>query len=123
MPDGLRNHEIAQALEDNARAMRALESAVHEWCDALRGLERQVADNRGAVETLPAVHQTLVDLRRDELALERDKVEREITGEVARVEAERRPEPTRSRRSATARASSDSSSRRAPAPRSSSCAG
>lgn len=102
MADGLRNHEIAEALVANERALRELAPAVHRLFSLLddmahdvRGntnrlgdVERQVAQVRAVVETLVAVQQTLTDLRRDELALERDKVERDITGEVARVEAE-----------------------------------
>jgi hypothetical protein len=102
MPDGLRNHEIAEALRANERALRDLAPAVHRVFSLLddmardvRGntgrlgdLERQVAELRSAIQTLTAVQQTLTELRRDEINLERDKVEKEITGEVARVEAE-----------------------------------
>jgi hypothetical protein len=95
MSDALRSHEIANALLENERAMRAVQMSCHSLFMRLDALERkqgaveaQLAQQRVAIETLVAVHQTLVDLRRDELALERDKVEREITGEVARVEAE-----------------------------------
>lgn len=103
MADGLRSQEIANALLENERAIRAAQLSLHraftvldentkevfQNTDAIRALERQVAQIRSAVETLVAVQQTFIDLRKGELALEHDKVEREITGEVARVERDR----------------------------------
>jgi hypothetical protein len=102
LADGLRNHEIAAALVENERALRSLAIAAHRGfilleengrtvsaqVKAILDLERQVAAMRGEVQTLIAVHQTLVDLRKEELALERDKVERETTGEIMRAESE-----------------------------------
>lgn len=105
MSDALRSHEVANALLENERAVRACQTAAHRGftileentrelfalTSAVSNLAREVAEIRIEVAALTAAQATLVALRKDELALERDKVEITEHGRQAeREHADRR---------------------------------
>lgn len=109
MSDGLRNNEVAAALRENERAMRALATSAHRGfalleelirdvysnSDRLTALERQVAQLRSTIETLVAVEGTRQDLLREDQRLERARLDAEqakdeISGqyEITKIEHE-----------------------------------
>lgn len=100
MGDGLRNHEIAAALEANERALSSLAIATHTLfsrataaeltvahnTDALRAIERSLNTKlatfeleltalRGAVEAVVQVEAERIDIRKEELRLRRAELD------------------------------------------------
>lgn len=123
MSDGLRSAEVANALLENERAVRAAQSGLHRGFVILDENTREVFRNtdavsvlatevgtlaievvqiRGTVEALVSLEQGRQDLRKEELRLEREKLdlkrnEDEISGsyEITRLEHDTKRAETR----------------------------
>jgi hypothetical protein len=89
MSDGLRNHELANALSENERAIRAATIAAHagfirieeqtrivaQHTEVLRALQREVGGLRSAVESLVQLEADRLDIRKEKNRLKREELD------------------------------------------------